>query len=378
MSVHKVTTQAGVRYRVRWRENGTLKSKTFVLKKDADDYDATLRRLAAQGELAHELERRRATVSEYVAMWITTRSSEVAADTAAGYVRHYKVRVLPQLGQLRVTTLTPARVEQWIAWMRKEGDNDATILKACTALQSALALAVKDGTIPANPVAAARRPHQGRKRIPYLIKPDAVERMRAHMLTHAEQRDVVLLELLAYAGLRPESEAIALRWLHVRDRSLLIVDTKRKKERSVPMVDQLRESLESWRGTLPGPLVVPPRPGRSWDDGTRDEWRYWRRWTFKPAAIAAGLPADVRPRDLRGSFVSLLVHEGRNIVEVARRCGHGPEVCLRDYAQVFDDFDPADRKPAEDLIREAREAAATPTPAKDVPSEFPTEAVPDA
>lgn len=380
MSVHRVTTSAGPRYRVRWREQGEQKSKTFVLKRDADDYDATLRRLAAQGELAHELARRRATVSEYIAMWATTRAGEVAADTAAGYARHFKTRILPELGQVRVTTLTPTRVEQWIAWMRQRGDNDATILKACTALQSALGLAVKDGTIPSNPVAGARRPHQGRKRVPYLVKPTSVERMRAHLIARGDMRDVVLLELLAYAGLRPESEAIVLPWLHVRDRSLLIIDTKRKKERSVPMVDQLRESLDEWRGTLRGPLVVPARPGHTWDEGSdgRAEWRYWRRHVFAPAAKAAGLPADVRPRDLRGSFVSLLVHEGRNIVEVARRCGHGPEVCLRDYAQVFDDFDPADRKPAEDLIREARDAASAHRSPKDVPSEFPTEALPNA
>jgi hypothetical protein len=34
--------------------------------------------------------------------------------------------------------------------------------------------------------------------------------------------------------------------------------------------------------------------------------------------------------------------------------GHSPAICLRDYAQVFDEFDPAERKPAEQIIAEAR------------------------
>lgn len=361
MSVHQTTRNGQRRYVVKWRENGRQRSKSFDRRGDADEYDAKIRLLRAQGDLAHELSRRRATVSQFVAQWIDVRSPEVEESTATDYVRHFDQRVLPRLGNRRVTSLTPGDINAWIACMRANGDNDPTILKACTALQSALALAIDDNTITANPVAHAKKPPQGRRsRTPHLVKPLAVELMRLHMLEQGRESDVVLLELLAYAGLRPESEALPLTWKHARDRSLLIVDRKRGKERSVPTVDQLRESLNAWRlrSGRPSPdrLVVPPRPGKSWS-ASRDEWRYWRRHVFRPAALAAGLPRDVRPRDLRCSFVSLLVHEGRNIVEVARQCGHSPEVCLRDYAQVFDEHDPNDRQTAVQIIAAARTEA---------------------
>lgn len=174
--------------------------------------------------------------------------------------------------------------------------------------------------------------------------------MRAHLLNRGRERDVVLLELLAYAGLRPESEAITLRWRNVHDRSLVVQDTKRGRERTVPLLAPLAASLNRWRlrsgRPVPTALVVPTASG-PWE---RHDWRNWRQRAFKDAASVAGLPVDVRPRDLRGSFVSLLVHEGRSILEVASILGHSPQICLRDYAQAFAET-PAVRLSAEQSLR---------------------------
>src|SRR5207302_2867232 len=79
----------------------------------------------------------------------------------------------------------------------------------------------------------------------------------------------------------------------------------------------------------------------------------WRRRTFA-AAVEACDVHDARPYDLRHSFVSLLIHEGRNVVEVARQAGHSPKLALDTYAHVFDEFAVADRLPAEEQIRRAR------------------------
>lgn len=190
----------------------------------------------------------------------------------------------------------------------------------------------------------------------------AVEDMRHWMLEQGRERDAILVELLAYAGLRPESEAVTLPWRGVRDASILVQATKTSRERTLPMLAPLRESLHVWRLRCARPpagaLVVPPRTGDApW---TRDEWRYWRRHRFAPAARAVGLPDEVRPRDLRGSLASLLIHEGRSIVEVGVWMGHSPEVCLRDYAQILSDVEPGHRMPAEQAIREARARAERP------------------
>ena len=64
----------------------------------------------------------------------------------------------------------------------------------------------------------------------------------------------------------------------------------------------------------------------------------------------------MRPYDLRHSFVSLLIHEGRNVVDVARQAGHAPTMSLNTYAHVFEEFDPDDRVSAEERIERARES----------------------
>jgi hypothetical protein len=58
---------------------------------------------------------------------------------------------------------------------------------------------------------------------------------------------------------------------------------------------------------------------------------------------------------LRGSFVSLLIQDGRTVVDVADQAGHTAETCLRHYARLFRDV-PAERVSTEVAIRHAHEA----------------------
>lgn len=353
MSVHSRKLPSGrTSHEVRWREGSSNKSRAFDDPKAAREFDKEMRRLRQAGEFALELDHRRVTVADLIEDWWERSAPGLSDKTVDNYALQIKLRVRPTFANRRVRQLKVADVEKWISAMRKAGTGDPTIIKACTVLQALLSMAVRDGIVAVNVAQQARKPNQGRTRIPYLVKPEAVEAIRSHL--HPDSRDVLLLDLLAYAGLRPESEAVVLRWRQVRDRSLVIRDTKRARERTVTLLEPLAEMLDYWRVRMrpaSSDLVVPSADGDAW---TEADWRNWRRRVFRPAAVAAGLPTDVRPRDLRGSFVSLLVHEGRSIVEVARQVGHSPVICLRDYAQVFDDAKPGERQDAAAVIREAR------------------------
>jgi integrase len=118
-----------------------------------------------------------------------------------------------------------------------------------------------------------------------------------------------------------------------------------------PLVQDLAEWRIAQGSRFPTAPVFPRHDGRFW---TESDYRNWRSRIYKPTAAALGLPTQ--PYALRHSFVSLLIQEGRDFRDVARQAGHGPEVCARTYAHLFEEWDGAERISAEDAIRRAREA----------------------
>jgi hypothetical protein len=98
--------------------------------------------------------------------------------------------------------------------------------------------------------------------------------------------------------------------------------------------------------------VFPRSTGTPWTD---HDWRNWRRRVYQPAATAAGVRGDLRPHRLRGSFVSLLLWEGRSVTYVASQAGHSLLTLSRHYAGVLSELEDSDIKvSAENAIRAAR------------------------
>ena len=198
------------------------------------------------------------------------------------------------------------------------------------------------------------------------LPPATVEAMRAA----SGPRDATLISVLAYAGLRP-GEALDLRWRHVGERTLTIYASKTRQRRSVRLLAPLAEDLRGWRraaGDLDdGALVFPSADGGRWSREAYSSWasrasrgrkredgtRTGTGGAFGRAALAAGA-GNASPYTLRHSFCSLLLHEGRSVIYVARQMGHDAKLTLSTYGHVIDELDGAPRVPAEDAIRAAR------------------------
>jgi integrase len=102
--------------------------------------------------------------------------------------------------------------------------------------------------------------------------------------------------------------------------------------------------------------VFPSDTGSAWELGT---YQAWRARYFRRAKEAVGVP-DARPYDLRHSFASLLLHEGRSVIYVARQLGHDARLTLGTYGHVIDEFEDQPRLVAEDAITTARTCATVP------------------
>ena len=99
-------------------------------------------------------------------------------------------------------------------------------------------------------------------------------------------------------------------------------------------------------------LIIPRPSGGPW---TREDWANWRRRVWRPAAIEAGVTGDLRPYRLRGSFVSLLLWEGRSLTYVAEQAGHSVATLARHYAGTMRELESTPRVPAAQAILQARE-----------------------
>ena len=367
MSVEKIGRKSGTVWRVRWRDDaGRPHSKVCGSKRDADAYDADIKRRKRVGDLAH-LDAGRQTVEQFAAgdWWQMHAMVNLTGATRRTYAAMFDTHLLPRVGALRLRDVTPEVVARLRADLAASGVGDSAARKALFLLQGIFTQAVAWGQVgPSNPVIGVRKPSGRRKRQVVVLPPATIEAMRADLRGRGQLRDATLVAVLAYAGVRP-GEALALRWADVRERVLrveratadgAVKETKTGTTRTVRLLAPLVADLGEWRlaNGRPdgGALVFPTQGGGVW---RLHDWKNWSRRVYSPASARAGA-THTRPYDLRHSFCSLLIHEGLSLVEVARQAGHQPSMTLDTYGHVITELEGGERLPAEDAIRAARQA----------------------
>lgn len=364
MSVEKVTRAGGeVVWRVRWRQHGRNRARTFSTRRDARDFDAEVRRQRRAGSLA-ALDAGAETLGEYVTgAWAASHAVTLAAKTRLHYASLYDHNLRPYLGSIALRESSPEVIGRWQADRLTAGAGPIAVRHAMDLLGSILEHAFVSGRVSANPARRVKKARSPRREEVRPLSPGTIEAMRAALDT----RDATLISVLAYAGLRP-GEALGLRWEDIREQTLLIQraislgeesDTKTRQHRTVRLLAPLAADLRLWRMAAGRPyeseLVFPGKEGRPW---TQAAYQSWRRRSFNRATQAASL-AHARPYDLRHSFASLLLHEGRSVIYVARQLGHDARLTLTRYGHVIDELEDRPRIGAEAAIADARRTVRT-------------------
>jgi len=143
--------------------------------------------------------------------------------------------------------------------------------------------------------------------------------------------------------------------------------------RCPPLLDALQVDLREYQRACGGPggLIFARQDGTPWRD---HDWRDWRSRVWQPACEAVGLATIANttivkdgkrktkrtyngpvPYDLRHSFASLLIHEGKHsIVQISEWMGHSPATLLTHYAHVIADLASKPSLPNENAIKVAR------------------------
>lgn len=375
------------KYEVRWREGGRAHSRLFERKGDADAFDLELRRRKQLGAIAGTVLQSKVTLAEFVEeeWWPRYAIPNLAPSTRERYLSAWAVHLLPRLGGYELRELTPMLVEDLRAELERAGVGAPTVRKSMLLLQGILERARARGLIPQNPVAAVKKPKKAPTRSPQPLSPLSVERIRALMLAptrivpasgrgqrfrreheipngtlHWRQRNALIVSMLAYAGLRPIEDRSS-HWEDVHQRTMHVFASKTNRARDVDLLAPLAQDLAEWRMACGRPgderLIIPRSRGvGEWCKG---DWDNWRTRIWRPAAIAAGVTGDMRPYRLRGSFVSLLLWEGRSLPYVADQAGHSVATLATHYAGVIRELEDEERVPAAEAIRQAREQLAS-------------------
>jgi integrase len=221
MSVERVVRSGGPVWRVRWREGGRERSRVLGRKRDAEAFDAEIRRRRRIGDLAL-LDAGRETLADFAEEWWRLYAMpNLSARTKRSYAGMWDRHVLPRLGGHRLCDIRPEMVERFRADLRAANVGDPTVYRVLSLLQGVMQRAVEWERIATNPVRLVRKPAAKRVREVRPLAPVTVERMRAWMLERGRLRHATIISVLAYAGLRP-SEMLALSWGAIRGRTLLI------------------------------------------------------------------------------------------------------------------------------------------------------------
>ncbi len=294
--------------------------------------------------------------------WMATQRTRLKPSTIGGYESLLKITVWPRWGDVKLSDITHADIQQWVVWLATNKDarqprttdkqknaerkplSPRRAVQAHGIVKQILAYAVRTKRLAVNPADSIERP-----RVVY---------RRDTALTHAQVDALVkaagdagpIVQTLAYTGLRfGELAALRVADVNLRQRRILVSKAvaqvtgiglvedmpKTHQLRKVPiltsaLVDTLTAAVE---GRQPDEYLFPAPGGGPMRNS-------FFRWRFDRACEGAGL-TGISIKTLRHSAGSLALASGASLPTAAQLLGHARVSTTADvYSHMFeDDFD---------------------------------------
>lgn len=368
MSIDKLPSG---RYRVRYAVGGRgsgRHSATFERKRDAELFEASIKRHKAFGDLAL-LNAGTQTVEELAREWFERYAlPNLAGPTLDSYTQMLDKHIIPRVGSRRVRDISPNVVRDLRAKLERAGVGRDSVRKSLVVLQAMFRYAEgsDEWGVMRNPVKAVEKPSGKRARAVVCLAPRQVEAIRTELLSRGKPWAATLISVIAYSGLRAPEEVLALQWRHVGRQTILVEQhnedgeivagqkVRSRPPRAVDLVAPLRQDLAEWRMASGRPaansLVFPRADSAPW---RRHDYGNFRRRLWHPAREAAGVEA-LPPYDLRHAFASPHIRAGTSVPELAEMLGHSPQMTLSTYTHVIRELKGTPIASVEDQILAAR------------------------
>ena len=328
--------------------------KTETVRGKKADAERRLREMLTDLDHGITLPQKSYKLEEWLDQWMTDviipNRRQKTVDRYEGVIR---LHLVPHLGHLELSKITPVHVQRLEGYLRTEGGmSPKGVQMVHNVLGGALRHAAKMELISRNPVASVSPPPLEKKEA---FSPVVASVRR--LLAHAEADGHHLwpcLHLLAYTGLR-RGEALALEWTRVNldkqlmtvaaslvttARGILVEQPKTSSGQRVVDLDsrtveilrdhRKRQEKDAQALRMPPPSVVFPRNGL-------EGWCHPNTLsnTLERLAKKAGCP-EVTARSLRHFHATVSLQASQNVVVVSKRLGHSKvSITLDIYAHAL-------------------------------------------
>lgn len=288
-----------------------------------------LRRLVDQGidPLEERIERREApTVADLWAEYESVHLPKLAPRSQKDQRGMWTTYILPELSSVAVRDLSSRQTDRLHANITEKTPTRAN--RVLEVLRTALNLAIRWGWIEKNPADGfPRNAEHSRERY---LTPEEYELVFAALDKMQNQKAANAIRLIILTGAR-RGEVLGLEWEEV-DLQRGIWNrpphkSKDRKAKRIPFSSEALVLLNTMHDEAESNFLFPTSKGSCMPDLNRP-WRWLKEET--------GL-ADIRIHDLRHSFASVLVSNGKTLETIGKLLGHSQYQTTMRYAHLMDD-----------------------------------------
>lgn len=328
----------------------------FKTRREAKEHEAIIYHKKLTGELTELLKASERTFEEVFEEWFKNYQDTVEKTTSVRTDDMFRLHILPTLGSLKISKITPWQCQEFIT---EKGKTFRNIKQVKSYANQVFNFAVKMKLITENPMRDITLPKRDHKQSDNFFNVDELHEFLAIVKAEESYKDYALFRLLAYSGLR-KGELYSLKWSDIDfDKQILSITKnlgrirgkaveKRTKNRfsvrQISLDDGTISILREWKVRSKkekGQLSVTPFIDNDYmftfvdrDGKIQPLYQDYINYNLKRIIDKHNLK-KISPHGFRHTHATLMIEIGVDPVNAARRLGHASsQMTLDTYSHV--------------------------------------------